>query len=48
MRLSGEGGERTWALSAFIFNVLDSTDRLGAPNFPPHGLGEFDGLKIVT
>jgi hypothetical protein len=42
----GEGGERTLWLSAIIFNALGSTDWLGAPNFPPHDLGEFGGTKI--
>jgi hypothetical protein len=46
--LCGEAGEGTLWLSAFIFNALDSGDRLGAPNFPPHGLGEFDDLKVTT
>ena len=48
MKLSGEGGERTWALSAFIFNVLGSSDGAGAPNFPPHDLGEFGQLKLIN
>jgi hypothetical protein len=41
MRLSGERGEGTWGLSAFIFNVLDSPRWVGAPNFPPHDLVTF-------
>jgi hypothetical protein len=44
--IRGEGGERTLWLSAIIFNALGSTDWLGAPNFPPHDLGEFGGTKI--
>jgi hypothetical protein len=46
--ISGEGGIRTLSLSAFIFKMLSSDDGAGAPNFPPHDLGEFDELKIVT
>lgn len=38
MRLSGEGGEGTLSLSAFIFKKLGSGDRTGAPNFPPNDL----------
>jgi hypothetical protein len=33
---SGERGEGTLCFSAFIFNVLGSVGRDGAPNFPPH------------
>jgi hypothetical protein len=35
---TGERGEGTLAVSAFIFNVLGSAVWDGAPNFPPHGL----------
>jgi hypothetical protein len=35
---SGERGEGTLSLSAFIFKVLDSAGWDGAPNFPPHDL----------
>ena len=38
----------TLELSAFIFNALDSGDRVGAPNFPLHELGEFGRLKISS
>jgi hypothetical protein len=43
----GEGGKGTYGLSAFIFNALDSGNLLGAPNFPPHDLGDFDDIKIL-
>ena len=46
LNFCGERGEGTLQLSAFIFNKLGSGDRVGAPNFPPHDLGEFDTLKI--
>jgi hypothetical protein len=36
--MSGERGEGTLLLSAFIFNVLGPAVWDGAPNFPPHGL----------
>jgi hypothetical protein len=45
-RSCGEWGEGTLGHSAFIFKVLDSAGWDGAPNFPPHGLGEFNELKI--
>jgi hypothetical protein len=47
-RTCGEGGEGTLSLSALIFNALGSGDGVGAPNFPPHDLGEFDRLKIAV
>jgi hypothetical protein len=40
--ICGERGERTLWLSAFIFKVFGSGDGVGAPNFPPHDLGEYD------
>jgi hypothetical protein len=45
--LSGERGEGTLSLSAFIFNKLGSAVWDGAPNFPPHDLGDFDDIKIL-
>jgi hypothetical protein len=36
--LSGERGEGTLSLSAFIFKVLGSAGWDSAPNFPPHDL----------
>ncbi len=39
---SGERGEKTLWLSAFIFNVLGSGIWVGAPNFPPHDLVTID------
>jgi len=45
---SGERGIRTRRLLAFIFKMLGSGDMVGAPNFPPQDLGEFDELKIAT
>jgi hypothetical protein len=42
----GEGGEGTLSLSAFIFKQLGSGDWVGAPIFPPHSLGDFDGMNI--
>jgi hypothetical protein len=43
----GEGGERTYRLSYFIFNALGSADSAGAPNFPPHDLVTVD-IKSKT
>jgi len=45
---SGEGGEGTLTLSAFVFKMLGSGDEVRAPNFPPHDLGDFDLVNIAT
>jgi hypothetical protein len=44
--MCGKRGVGTLAVSAFIFEVLGSVSWVGAPNFPPHDLGEFDALKM--
>ena len=33
-------------LSALIFNMLGSEGRVGAPNFPPRYLDDFDGIRM--